>query len=69
MFKYLRWSNLKISFDLSPFVWTIKWISDYDKVVDIWFWYFRLGPLSFLLVLDDGSFQNDNKTSNERIIN
>lgn len=46
--KYLRYSNLKIALDINPFAWRFKWAKTDG------FYYLRMGPLSFLLTIDDG---------------
>ena len=58
-FKYLRWSNFKISIDFNPFTWNFRYISEYDKIGEFWFAYLRVLPLSFLLVLDEGIYPDE----------
>lgn len=53
LLNYIRWSNLKISYDLSPFTWSFKYDSGYLDY-PCWFVYTRLLPLSILLVVDSG---------------
>ena len=61
MFKLLKWSNFKISFDLNPFTWSFKYIgfnreAPFDPVR---LYYLRILMLSFLLVIDDGQIRDD----------
>ena len=59
LFKYFRWSNIKISLDLSPFTWSFKWIYDRENPDIKAMIYCRLLPLSILLILDDGVISDD----------
>lgn len=56
---YLMWSNIKISLDLSPCAWGFKWISDRDNPEIKYMFYCRFLPLSFLVILDDGAFLDE----------
>ena len=57
--KLLRYSNFKISFDINPFTWSFKWITDKRLYPEdpIWMIYCRVFPLSFVVVIDDGKFK------------
>jgi len=56
--KYLRYSNLKISFDVNPFVWSLKFFHQRPTGSDPYLriFYFRILPLSISLILDNGTF-------------
>jgi hypothetical protein len=58
MFKYLRFSNFKISIDFNPYTWS--WKKEYfpqtKEDPNLRIWYLRILPLSFLLVIDNGEF-------------
>jgi hypothetical protein len=58
MLKYLKWSNFKISFDLNPFTWSFKYIGQ-PQGIPCPFYYLRVLMFSFLLVIDDGTIEND----------
>ncbi len=55
--KYLRYSNFKVSFDLNPFVWSFVWHHAEPTRSDpkLHIFYLRILPLSFMLVIDDGT--------------
>jgi hypothetical protein len=55
IWRYIRWSNFKISIDLNPFCWSFKYFADHD---DPTFIYIRLLAFSFLLVIDDGIYND-----------
>ena len=57
--KYLRYSNLKISFDLNPFVWSLKFYHQRPTKSDPYLriFYIRILPFSIALVLDNGTFE------------
>jgi hypothetical protein len=59
MLKILKWSNIKISFDLNPFTWSFKYLEvKRETPVDpIRLYYLRTLMFSFLLVIDDGQIK------------
>ena len=57
--KYFRWSNLKLSIDFSPFTWSFKWISDRENPDIKYMLYVRALAFSFLLIVDNGAFNED----------
>lgn len=58
MFKYLKYSNIKLSVDLNPFVWNIiyKYEGPTRRDPHLRMMYLRIFMLSFVVVIDDGTF-------------
>lgn len=56
--KYIRYSNLNISFNLNPFVWGFHLIFDRPNDIDPKMYFFALKILMFRIsiVIDDGSY-------------
>lgn len=61
LFHYLRYSNLKVSVDLNPLVWSFRFQRQAptrsDPRLHIFYW--RILPLSVILVVDDGTVTRD----------
>lgn len=75
MFKYFRYSNFKISFDLNPFVWSVMFHhskpTEHDPKLHIF--YLRILPLSFALIIDDGTtvfdeLENDDVIGDDDVV-
>lgn len=58
MFKYIRFSNLKFSVDLNPFVWSFKFHHQGPTLTDpcLNIFYLRILPLSIALIIDNGEW-------------
>jgi len=53
VFKYLRYSNLKICIDLSPFAWGFKYSAHHDSGFHLI--YMRILFLSLTVIFDNGT--------------
>lgn len=56
MWAYLNHSNLKISFDCNPFVWSFRYMGQdaTDTDPDLYIRYIRILPLGIILTIDSG---------------
>ncbi len=59
MLNWIRFSNIKISFDLNPFVWSFKWMFQGPTQSDphLRMQYIRILGVSFLFVFDNGEYK------------
>jgi hypothetical protein len=59
IFRYIRYSNFKFSFDFNPFVWSFRWHYQPPVKSDptLRILYLRILPLSLLVVIDDGTYE------------
>lgn len=59
MLKYLRFSNIKVSFDLNPCVWSFRWFYQGPTQLDpfLHIHYVRVLFLSVAVIIDNGVYK------------
>lgn len=66
---YLKFSNLKLSLDLSPFTWGVQFLHQAPTAFDpkLHIYYIRLLPLSLIIVIDDGTWVPETEISHDEL--